>query len=75
MKRTDLIPALLLMPVLGFIAVQAMHTRAIPASSQAASIAPAARGHNHGEATARTRGNSAATADGGAAPNAAVSLT
>jgi hypothetical protein len=45
MKRTDLIPALLLLPVLGFVAVQAIHTRMITATSQAASLAPAARVH------------------------------
>jgi Matrixin len=43
MKRTDLIPALLLLPVLGFVAVQAMHTHSITATSQAASLAPAVR--------------------------------
>jgi hypothetical protein len=47
MKRTDLIPVLLLMPVLGFIAVQAMNTRTITATSQAASLAPASRAHKH----------------------------
>jgi Matrixin len=45
MKRTDLIPALLLLPVLGFVAVQAMHARTITATTQAASLAPAARVH------------------------------
>lgn len=45
MKRTDLIPALLLLPVLGFIAVQAMHTHTITATSAAASLAPATRVH------------------------------
>jgi len=44
MKRTALIPAILLMPVLGFVAVQALHTRTITAT-QAASLAPAARVH------------------------------
>jgi len=47
MKRTDLIPVLLLLPVLGFVAVQALHTRAITATSQAASLAPASRAHKH----------------------------
>ncbi|MEP7086764.1 MAG: matrixin family metalloprotease [Gemmatimonadota bacterium] len=45
MKRSDLIPVMLLLPVLGFVAVQAMHTRAITATSQAASLAPASRVH------------------------------
>ena len=45
MKRTDLIPVLLLIPVLGFVAAQAMHTRAITATTQAASLAPATRTH------------------------------
>jgi Matrixin len=47
MKRTDLIPVLLLLPVLGFVVVQALHTRAITATSQAASLAPASRAHKH----------------------------
>ncbi|HMA03285.1 MAG: matrixin family metalloprotease [Gemmatimonas sp.] len=47
MKRTDLIPALLLLPVLGFVAVQAVHTHDLTATSQAASLAPAARVHAH----------------------------
>ncbi len=47
MKRTDLIPVLLLLPVLGFVAVQALHTPAITATSQAASLAPASRAHKH----------------------------
>jgi hypothetical protein len=45
MKRTDLIPAVLLLPVLGFVAVQAIHARTITATAQAASLAPAARVH------------------------------
>ncbi|MBA2682947.1 MAG: matrixin family metalloprotease [Gemmatimonadaceae bacterium] len=45
MKRSDLIPVMLLLPVLGFVAVQAMHTRAITATTQAASLAPASRVH------------------------------
>jgi hypothetical protein len=44
MKRTALVPALLLLPVLGFVAVQAMHTHIITATSQA-SLAPATRVH------------------------------
>ncbi|MEP7067345.1 MAG: matrixin family metalloprotease [Gemmatimonadota bacterium] len=45
MKRTDLIPVLLLLPVLGFVAVQAVHTHQITATAQAASLAPAVRVH------------------------------
>src|SRR4051794_40495260 len=45
MKRTDLIPALLLLPVLGFVAVQAVHAHRITATAQAASLAPAVRVH------------------------------
>ncbi|MBK5188178.1 MAG: matrixin family metalloprotease [Gemmatimonadaceae bacterium] len=45
MKRTDLIPVLLLLPVVGFVAEQAMHTHTITATSQAAYLAPAARVH------------------------------
>jgi hypothetical protein len=44
MKRTDLIPALLLLPVLGFVAVQAMHARTVTATATA-SLAPAVRVH------------------------------
>jgi hypothetical protein len=62
MKRTDLIPVLLLMPVLGFVAVQALHTRAITATSQAASLAPASRAHKH-RATSLTTESSASIAD------------
>ncbi len=47
MKRTDLIPVMLLLPVFGFVAVQAMHTRAITATSAEASLAPASRFHAH----------------------------
>jgi hypothetical protein len=43
MKRTDLIPALLLLAVVGFVAVQAANTHSITATSQAASLAPAVR--------------------------------
>jgi len=45
MKRSALVPALLLLPVLGFVAVQAMHTHVITATAQAASLAPAVRVH------------------------------
>ncbi len=45
MKRTDLIPALLLLPVLGFVVEQAVHTQRITATTQAASLAPAVRVH------------------------------
>ena len=62
MKRTDLIPVLLLMPVLGFIAVQAMHTPAITATSQAASLAPASRAHKR-HATSRATESAASIAD------------
>ena len=63
MKRTDLIPAMLLLPVLGFVAVQAMHTRAITATTQAASLAPAARVHAKRAAT-RNSGTTAAAFTG-----------
>jgi hypothetical protein len=46
MKRTDLIPALLLLPVLGFVVEQAVHTHRITATTQAASLAPAVRVHS-----------------------------
>ena len=55
MKRTDLIPALLLLPVFGFVAVQAMRTPSITATSQAASLAPAARVHAHRAASRNSR--------------------
>jgi hypothetical protein len=46
MKRSALIPALLLLPVLGFVAVQAIqHSHVITATAQAASLAPAVRVH------------------------------
>jgi hypothetical protein len=45
MKRTDLIPVLLLVPVLGFVAVQALSTRAITATTQEGFVVPAARSH------------------------------
>jgi hypothetical protein len=63
MKRTDLIPALLLLPVLGFVAVQALHTHSLTATSQAASLAPAARLHGHRTAT-RNSGTTEAVAAG-----------
>ena len=63
MKRTDLVPALLLLPVLGFVAVQAMHTHSITATSQAASLAPAARVHAH-RAASRNSGTTEAAAAG-----------
>ena len=63
MKRSDLVPALLLLPVLGFVAVQALRTRSITATSQAASLAPAARVHAHRLAT-RNSGTTEAAAAG-----------
>jgi hypothetical protein len=63
MKRTDLIPALLLLPVLGFVAVQALHAHSLTATSQAASLAPAARLHGHRTAT-RNSGTTEAVAAG-----------
>jgi len=71
MKRTDLIPALLLIPVLGFVAVQAMHTRAITATTQAASLAPAAHGHARRTANHSTE-SAASIADVDADANAAL---
>lgn len=71
MKRTDLIPVLLLMPVLGFVAVQAMHTHAITATSQAASLAPASRVHAR-HAASRTTASAASISDGETDANAAV---
>jgi hypothetical protein len=62
MKRTDFIPALLLLPVLGFVAVQAMRTHSITATSQAASLAPAARVRAHRLATRNSRTTEAAAA-------------
>ena len=62
MKRTDLIPALLLLPVFGFVAVQAMRTHSITATSQAASLAPAARVHAHRAASRNSRTTEAAAA-------------
>lgn len=60
MKRTDLIPALLLLPVLGFVAVQAMRTHAITATSQAALLAPAVRERAHRTGTRNSRTTEAA---------------
>ena len=62
MKRTDLIPALLLLPVFGFVAVQAMRAHSITATSQAASLAPAARVHAHRAASRNSRTTEAAAA-------------
>jgi hypothetical protein len=45
MKRSVFIPVLLFLPVLGFVAEQAMHTHTITAMSAAASLAPATRVH------------------------------
>ncbi|MEO6211575.1 MAG: matrixin family metalloprotease [Gemmatimonadaceae bacterium] len=63
MKRTDLIPVLLLMPVLAFVGVQAMRMRTITATSQAASLAPASRVHKHRGAT-RTTESAASLVEG-----------
>jgi hypothetical protein len=71
MKRTDLIPLVLLMPVLGFVAVQAMHTRAITATTQAASLAPASRVHKR-HAASRTTGSASSISDGEMDANMAV---
>ena len=62
MKRTDLIPALLLLPLLGFVAVQAMRTHSITATSQAASLAPAVRERAHRAASRNSRTTEAAAA-------------
>jgi hypothetical protein len=59
MKRTDLIPAMLLLPVLGFVAVQVMRTRIITAPAQAASLAPAARVHTKRAAVSRNSNTTA----------------
>jgi hypothetical protein len=64
MKRTDLIPAALLLPVLGFVAVQAMHARTITATAQAASLAPAARVHGKRASVSRNSGTTAAMVTG-----------
>ena len=61
MKRTDLIPVLLLLPVLGFVAEQAIHARKITVT-QAASLAPAS--HVHARRTSRTTAATTAVADG-----------
>jgi hypothetical protein len=73
MKRTDLIPALLLLPVLGFVAVQVLHTHSITATSQAASLAPAARVHGR-RATARNSGTTVAAAAGEMDANAVAEI-
>lgn len=46
MKRTDLIPVLLLLPVVGFVVVQVVETRTITATTQAGFVAPAVRSHS-----------------------------
>jgi len=71
MKRTDLIPVLLLLPVLGFVAVQAVHTRAITATTQAASLAPATRVHAR-RAVSHSTESAASIADVDADANAAL---
>jgi hypothetical protein len=43
MKRTDLIPVLLFAPLLGFVAVQALQTRAVTNSTGEAALAPVSR--------------------------------
>jgi matrixin len=73
MKRTDLVPALLLLPVLGFVAVQALHTHSITATSQAASLAPAARVRAHRMAI-RNSGTTEAAATGEMDVNAAADV-
>lgn len=71
MKRTDLIPALLLLPVLGFVAVQAMHARTVTATATA-SLAPAARVHvRH---AAKRNSSTTETAAGEMDANAAVDV-
>lgn len=45
MKRSDLIPVLLLLPVVGFVAAQVVETRTITATTQAGFVAPAVRSH------------------------------
>src|SRR6478672_10242053 len=71
MKRTDLIPGFLLLPVLGFVAVQALHTRSITATTQAASLAPATRVHVR-HAASHTTESAASIADVDADANAAL---
>ena len=73
MKRTDLVPALLLLPVLGFVAVQALHTRSLTATSQAASLAPAVRVRAHRMAI-RNSGTTEAAATGEMDVNAAADI-
>ncbi|MDQ2766011.1 MAG: matrixin family metalloprotease [Gemmatimonadota bacterium] len=73
MKRTDLIPVMLLLPVLGFVAVQAMHTHTITATSQAASLAPAARVHAKRTGN-RNSGTTAAAFSGEADASAMVDV-
>lgn len=71
MKRSDLIPALLLLPVIGFVAVQVVETRTITATTQAGFVAPAAR--SHAKKTVKHEiGNTGTAVDGNAvAANAA----
>jgi hypothetical protein len=45
-KLRDLVPVCLLAPVLGFVAVQALHAPDVTASTEEASIAPAVRSHH-----------------------------
>ena len=73
MKRTDLIPVLLLLPVLGFVAEQAMHARKITAVTQAATLAPASR--VHARRTSRTTVAARAVADGETDANLAADPT
>jgi hypothetical protein len=73
MKRSGLIPVLLLLPVLGFVAVQAVHTHALTATSQAASLAPAVRVHARRTA-ARNSGTTETAAAGEMDANLAIDV-
>jgi hypothetical protein len=73
MKRTDLIPALLLLPVFGFVAVQAMRTHTITATAQAASLAPAVRVHAR-RALNRNSGTTESSAAGEMDANATAAV-
>lgn len=73
MKRTDLIPVLLLVPVLGFVAVQAMHMPAITATTQAASLAPASRVHKR-HAASRAIESASSISDGETDASTAVDV-
>jgi len=66
MKRTDLIPVLLLVPVLGFVAVQVVETRTITATTQAGFVAPAVRSHSKKVGKHLTTENAGAVTDGDA---------